>query len=236
MKRILLFAITFAAGVAGAGLALSGADAPARAQPGGAALQQCPERLTGRPSLLCDCPSEATASGSVWGADIYTDDSAICRAALHAGVIGTDGGAVHVVEAPGQDSYPAVTRNSVASNSWPSWGRSIAFRPVDEAGKDRGDTAIAACPDSATSLTIGARLSCGCDGSTVSAGSVWGSGPYTGDSSICRAALHAGATGVRGGIVRLRVTPGEDRYVGSTQHSVSSNNWDAFSISFVFER
>jgi hypothetical protein len=196
----------------------------------------CPDRLTtGTGSLLCSCPTEATAGGSVWGDSVYTDDSAICRSALHAGAIGTDGGMVYVVEAPGQSSYPAVTRNSVASSAWTTaWNRSIAFRPVSEAG---GAARMAeACPFNVAGLGVGTRLTCGCPASAAGSGSVWGSGPYTGDSAMCRAAVHAGAIGERGGTIRVRVGAGRATYSGSTRNGVGANSWGSYGTSLEIER
>ena len=43
-----------------------------------------------RIELVCPAIGNA-AMGAVWGTDIYTDDSAICAAAVHAGAITTDG-------------------------------------------------------------------------------------------------------------------------------------------------
>ena len=113
------------------------APAPAAADPAAAAgrIDPCPERLpAGVAELTCRCTSEATADGTVWGSGQYTDDSAICRAALHAGATGVDGGPVRVVEAPGRDAYPADISRSVASQAYGEWARSVEFRPV-EAGR-----------------------------------------------------------------------------------------------------
>ena len=199
-------------------------------------LPVCPDRLAaGTGALHCACPSEATATGSVWGSDVYTDDSAICRAALHAGAVGTGGGPVYVVEAAGQASYPAVTRNSVAGASWPSWGRSIAFRNVSEAGANDGTSTLAACPDNAAGLAVGVRITCRCSAAASAAGTVWGSGPYTADSAICRAARHAGRTGSSGiEVVMFEVTAGEQNYPASSRHGVAAGSWGAFSGSFDF--
>jgi hypothetical protein len=180
------------------GLAAGAGAAVAYAQ-NDEALPVCPDRLAaGTSALHCNCPSEATATGSVWGSDVYTDDSAICRSALHAGAIGTEGGPVYVVEAAGQPSYPAVTRNSVAGASWPSWGRSIAFRNVSEAGAADRTASVAACPDNGAGLAMGARVTCGCSVTASAAGTVWGSGPYTADSAICHAARHTGRVSGQG--------------------------------------
>lgn len=62
-----------------------------------------------------------------WGTDIYTDDSSIAVAALHAGLITTAGGVVTFEIRPGQDNYLGSTRNGVMSNSYANWPRSFSF-------------------------------------------------------------------------------------------------------------
>lgn len=72
------------------------------------------------------CPAGGSPS-AVWGTDIYSDDSSVCTAAVHAGVIGWGGGVVRVVIQPGQSGYMPSYRNGVNSSSWGSWGRSFSF-------------------------------------------------------------------------------------------------------------
>jgi hypothetical protein len=228
----MLKGVSFTLGLAvalGAGLVLQpGAEAPARAQP---SPQICPEKLvSGVASLLCTCPAEATASGSVWGADVYTDDSSICRAALHAGVIGTRGGIVLVREAPGQASYPATTRNSVASSSWGGWERSISF------GSAGDNSALASCPDNAVGREVGDTNTCSCDAARATTGTVWGSGPYTADSALCRAAVHAGVIGTGGGTVKVRVVEGRPSFPASTRNGVATSSWPAYPTAITFDR
>jgi hypothetical protein len=53
---------------------------------------------------------------SLWGDGPYAGGSAVCRAALHAGVITREeGGAVRVDRQPGQDTYPSTTANGITS-------------------------------------------------------------------------------------------------------------------------
>lgn len=60
-------------------------------------------------------------------------------------------------------------------------------------------------------------------------GQVLGSGPYTDGSSICAAAVHAGAIhAASGGLVTIEVRPGESHYVGSWSHYVRSDGYDEF--------
>ncbi|NRB64529.1 MAG: hypothetical protein HRU40_16130, partial [Saprospiraceae bacterium] len=64
----------------------------------------------------------------VWGTDIYTDDSYIPTAAIHAGLL-RDGETrrLYVKLLPGQDEYESSTRNGITSEYWDSWGGSYAF-------------------------------------------------------------------------------------------------------------
>lgn len=65
---------------------------------------------------------------TVWGTEVYTDDSSICTAAVHAGLISfADGGVVTVEIRPGQASYVASTRNGVESLAYGAWAGSYVF-------------------------------------------------------------------------------------------------------------
>lgn len=66
--------------------------------------------------------------GSVWGSDPYTDDSSICTAAVHAGLITqADGGRVVVEVRPGEPTYTGTEANGVTSSDYGSWGGSFIF-------------------------------------------------------------------------------------------------------------
>jgi hypothetical protein len=83
----------------------------------------------------------------LWGTDVYTDDSSICTAAVHAGVIPASGGDVTFVIEPGQEEYPASEQNGVTSSQWGSWERSFSFAGAEDAGAaapDADDDAAAA--------------------------------------------------------------------------------------------
>jgi hypothetical protein len=83
-------------------------------------------RGTGK-SLSCTCPANFSVKGPIWGTDIYTDDSYICKAALHAGRIGRSGGQVSIRMIDGQSSYPGAMRNGVTSLSYRSFAGSYRF-------------------------------------------------------------------------------------------------------------
>jgi hypothetical protein len=74
------------------------------------------------------CPANPEQGfNTVWGTDTYTDDSAICAAAVHAGKITTAGGNILLEIRAGQDSYEGSTRNGVTSNPYGNWGGSYVF-------------------------------------------------------------------------------------------------------------
>lgn len=83
-------------------------------------------RGTGK-ALSCSCPANISNTGSVWGTDIYTDDSYICKAALHAGRIDRSGGQVSIQMLPGQSSYAGTRRNGVTTMSYRSYAGSYRF-------------------------------------------------------------------------------------------------------------
>lgn len=59
---------------------------------------------------------------TVWGTGVYTDDSALATAAVHAGILG-DGqqGVVKVTILPGQAAYAGFQNNGVTSHEWQNW-------------------------------------------------------------------------------------------------------------------
>jgi hypothetical protein len=70
----------------------------------------------------------AESNGAVWGTDLYTADSWLCRAARHAGVVGAEGGTITVEFAAGRPLYVGSQRNGVASNDYGEYSRSLRFR------------------------------------------------------------------------------------------------------------
>ncbi len=68
-------------------------------------------------------------TAAVYGSDIYTDDSDLGAAAVHAGVLENgEEGVVRVRMLPGQSTYSATTRNGVTSLPWTTpWLGSFSF-------------------------------------------------------------------------------------------------------------
>lgn len=73
------------------------------------------------------CPP-GTVSTRLWGVDLYTDDSSICTAAAHAGLINAQsGGTVTIEIRAGANAYQGTTRNGVKSSGYGSWHGSFVF-------------------------------------------------------------------------------------------------------------
>jgi hypothetical protein len=70
-------------------------------------------------------------AGPVWGTEVYTDDSSLATAAVHAGVLAVgQKGVVKVTILPGQADYTSSTSNGVTSGSWGSWVGSYRVEAV----------------------------------------------------------------------------------------------------------
>ena len=206
------------------------APAPNRsdaATTGLAAIDPCPRSLAVNRELptpfACRCSAQATAEGSVWGSDLYTDDSSLCRAALHAGAVSAQGGPISVVRSSGGALYVGTTRAGFKTSDYGAYPYSIRFEgtPAPAAGPGL-------CPGSiAINRDLPMPFSCRCTAEAANHGSVWGTDLYSDDSSLCRAAGpgrrdgHAGPQrracpvrrqhAQRRALERLRRLPGEHR-------------------------
>ncbi len=76
-------------------------------------------------------------------------------------------------------------------------------------------------------------IQCTCQSAPAGA-AVWGTGTYTTDSSICAAAVHAGAIPASGGNVSMKKAPGCPTYSGTAQNGVTSASWPSYGSSFYF--
>ena len=145
--------------------------------------------------------------GSVSGANPYRYGSSLCRAALHAGAIGAEGGQI-VVQPRKASFFPAVIRNGVEAGSY---GEGMGFSVSATADGRQAGTPVFdgrtldVCPADYGSFPEDAPpLTCGCDAASVKRGNVNGANPYRYGSSLCRAALHAGAIGTEGGKILVK--------------------------------
>jgi hypothetical protein len=196
-------------------------------------------------SFWVACPSGCGRLGLVWGSANYSGDSAICAAAIHAGALTSDGGAVKVSLRPGRHSYRGSKKNNVHSKDFGPWNLSFAFS--DDSPGENGQNSAAtrapmdAEPPAPTCYTrardlearVGDRLLLACPSGCFEGGEVWGSGVYAGESSLCRAALHAGALREDGGLVEVMVLRGRRSYGGGERNGIVSEHRSRSGQSFL---
>jgi hypothetical protein len=209
--------------------------ASSSAVPAISATDPCPKSLGINRELptpfSCTCSAQSTADAAIWGTDVYTDDSALCRAALHAGVITAQGGSVTVNRTDGRGIYVGTMRNGVTSHDFGAFPNSISFKGTPPAPAGPGP-----CPASlGFAREMPTPFTCRCNAQATRDGSVWGTDVYTDDSSLCRAALHAGRVSADGGTITARRGDGRALYVGSSRNGVMSNDFGAFPSSVTFK-
>lgn len=79
-------------------------------------------------TLKFKCPAGGR-EGSVWGTDIYTADSSICNAAVHAGKLKMEsGGSVTIELRPGESAYKGSTRNGIKTSDYEKYGSSFIVK------------------------------------------------------------------------------------------------------------
>ena len=176
------------------------------------------------------------ANGPVWGDFIYTLDSDLGTAAVHAGLLAVgETKPVKIWVVPPPDRFGEATRNGIRSMKWGAFPAAFLMQVA------RGPQ-VAALPIGPQRLpsvldTLGLN-----DSKTIAItgsdkGYVWGTNTYTGDSRVEVAAVHAGVlkVGEQGEVIVTRVEPLE-RYRGSSQNGVRSQPWGRYSTAYVIER
>ncbi len=187
--------------------------------------------------VVFKCPAGGTL-GSVYGTGTYTDDSRVCSAAVHAGLITlAAGGTVTVKIAPGKSAYTASTKNGVTSNAYGAWTGSYTFVVAPKVTGpilDGGRTWAATAATFATKVGGRYRYSCPTNGKL---GPVKGTKTYAAESSVCSAAVHAGEiSATQGGNVIILIQAPKASYAGTVKNGVTSQAAGASKGSFVFTK
>ncbi|KAH3756926.1 cysteine-rich secretory protein LCCL domain-containing [Pelomyxa schiedti] len=175
--------------------------------------------------FICRGKISGCTGGVVYGTDTYSPRSNVCSAALHAGVIGLEGGSFSVAKHPNyKGEFIASVRNGIESHAAPSH-KNGAFSCY--ALKDSSSLAQHTAEKTwADAINCGHRggifffckgIANGCPGGTI-----WGTGVYTSDSCVCTAALHSGAITPQGGYFSVIHASGQESYPSSTMHGISS--------------
>lgn len=172
---------------------------------------------------------EGSVSGSVWGTGIYTDDSPLAVAAVHSGVLWPgERGLVRVRILEGQDSYVGSVGLGVRSYDYGRYGG--AYQVLDAR-----TPAIEVLPDPVALQSyreqVGERFTFLVQG--ADSGSAWGSGPYTDDSRLAKAAVHAGAVALgEYGVVEVTITGANESYAGSERNGIATSDYGAWPGSY----
>ncbi len=179
--------------------------------------------------------------GSVWGNGIYTDDSDISTAAVHAGIVKYgETKTVRITILPGQMSYGGGWRNGVRSENYIEFDGSFKFTDVT-------------LPLSEQSLTEGIGTTTreediylveyqGKHGTVINLivtgdkeGDVFGTDIYTDDSDISSAAVHAGILKIgETKTISITIVPGQSSYKGTLKNGVKSLDYGEWDGSFMF--
>ena len=182
---------------------------------------------TGR-RLTVVCPANGQV-GPIWGTDTYTDDSPVCPAAVHAGVITpSTGGIVTIAIEPGAGSYAGSTRNGVSSQSFGAWHGGFSFVSSGEGRIDWSTTSHGLTPEVGRPVT----LECPANGAITR---IFGTDNYTDDSSICTAAVHAGViTTASGGLVTIDAIGPQATFDASSRNGITSSAFASWPNGFRF--
>ncbi|GAA6154131.1 hypothetical protein NBRC116587_35530 [Pseudoteredinibacter isoporae] len=177
--------------------------------------------------LYYACPP-GSFKGTLYGTDTYTDDSKVCRAALHSGLLtSSNGGVIKATVKPGEQSYTGSTRNGIKSKNFSTWPGSFIVEGTNIVLANWSSTA------ESLGFQSGQEKSVYCPKSG-SVGNVKGSGIYTANSSVCSAAVHAGAmNSSEGGLFKITMKPGRQSYYSTQLNGVNSAAYGAYSSSFV---
>lgn len=181
------------------------------------------------------CPGGGSPR-TIYGTDIYTADSSICTAAVHAGVISWNGGTVRIKIGGFNPSYYGSFRNGVKSRRWGNYNWSFRFSGRRHHPGPVGPGVITIhwgsnATQYRTMMGQTFRFYCPPGGSPRT---IYGTDIYTTDSSICTAAVHAGRISWSGGTVRIMITSGQPYYRGMFRYGVKSRRWNSYGWSFVF--
>lgn len=173
-----------------------------------------------------------TDSGSIWGTGVYTSDSNLDVAAVHAGILKTDEAGIVAARAlQGLDQYEASTRNGITSRSYGSWSLSYEFVDVDQ------EQILIQDPGNLNNYRgfVGQSLAFLVTGDTGRG--IWGTDIYTIDSHLATASVHAGILREgETGVVLVEFLPGQDSYWGTSNFGVSSSSFGSYPFSYSLKK
>ena len=181
------------------------------------------------------CPEACLTSTDavVFGTSIYADQSSICLASVHAGVSNGDDSFIVLAKILGEVSFfTGSKQHNVESSSIDN--KSFAF--TLEASPEIEQLTCAETSNShkfngslMTKYLVNCPPKC-----SLQAQIVFGNEVYSGDSSICQAAIHAGQLNDHGGEVQFQLEAGRQYYTSKKAFNIQSSARESFVKSFRF--
>ncbi|XP_030621755.1 cysteine-rich secretory protein LCCL domain-containing 2 [Chanos chanos] len=173
-----------------------------------------------------NCPANClNKKGKVWGTLFYDVQSSICRAAIHYGVIDNNGGLVDTTRKDKLPFFVKATKNGIESFSKYKPGNAFIVAKVEKQSIDCYTTVAEICPYKKPYSHCPRVL---CPANCKNEPSYWapviGSNIYTDNSSICRAAIHAGVIKASGGYVDVLALDKKKSYVGTLKNGIQSES------------
>jgi len=167
--------------------------------------------------------------GFVYGSDPYTLDSRLATVAVHAGAlkVGQSGIIeVEIIESP--PAFTGSTANGVTTSPYGPWNQGAFHIKGVTIEKGQGDGRPLLLPEPGNlnpfAGQVGTKLAVRVTGGV--GGLVYGSGPYSVDSNLAAAAVHAGVLKVgQTGVVEVEIIASPPDFAGATAHGVTSLPW-----------
>ncbi|CAF4179652.1 unnamed protein product, partial [Adineta steineri] len=168
-------------------------------------------------------------NGRIYGTNIYTDDSDLATAAIHAGVLHNgETKNITIKILSGRSSYAASVQNDISSLSYGLWKRSYSFENIT-------------LPTNITPVDLAdyngkiGDIICYLLRGTVD-GYIYGTNIYADFSNLASSAVHAGVLHIgETKNISIKILPGQSLYESSIQNGLSSLSYGHWTRSFSFK-
>jgi len=185
------------------------------------------------------CPQGChMTGGQITGSGTYTSNSRICKAAIHIGAMGVEGGIVTLTisSLTNKTLISGSSQHGISSETSVQKSGTKMFTPTSPAAPD---TTRATNAKLITCQTQGKEFRYLMNGQTVDLkcptacnvqdGAVYGIATgYADASSVCRAAIHSGIIRADGGAFVLKLFPNQQNVTGSTANGIVSQTFSSF--------
>jgi len=121
------------------------------------------ENFRGDPGsiYIVECPTNCgTEEGTIWGTGIYTSNSNVCKAAVHAGVIANNSGGKFVLtRSYGQNFYYGSKNNEIISTVYfGRWPASITFSKINSGYENLNNVVFSSFIESSSAIILSDKV------------------------------------------------------------------------------